>query len=153
LRAWATRYLPAWVLSTAATLCSILAAQSVTHNALLISLIGASVETGVYYAALLWHDVGLDRALQASYGLRGFSRTVLNLTLELGLAEVVDAFVTRPAALLVATQLIADVALAVVLGNFAADALFYVPAIVVYEARRRGIRPLVALTRAAAIAR
>lgn len=96
--------MPAWVIFSVASLLAVIAAQSVTQNTLTIALLGAWVETGVYYATLLWRDVRSDRSRQASYGLRGFNRTLLNLTLELGVAEAVDTFFTRPLLLWAATR-------------------------------------------------
>ena len=135
LAIWALRYMPAWALSSVATLLGVWVAHTLTQNVVVIVLTGAWAETVVYYATLLWSDVRADRRAQAAYGLRGFGRTVLNLALEFGVAEAIDTLVVRPVLLLAAAQVIDDLTVALVLGVFVADLVFFVPAILMYEAR------------------
>ena len=68
------------------------------------------------------------------------SRVVTGLLAEFGPAGAIDTFVTRPLAMGLGVRAL-GLGLGVVLGKLAADVLFYVPVIVIYEYRqhrRRG---------------
>jgi hypothetical protein len=83
--------------------------------------------TLAHYALVVWRD---RRATHRSVGT-----IVLNVSLEFGVAEAADTLVTRPLLLVAATHVVRDVAFAVIVGKVAADVVFFVPAIIVYELR------------------
>ena len=58
------------------------------------------------------------------------------LAAEFGPAGALDTFVTRPLAMALGTRAF-GLPLGVIVGKFAADLLFYVPVIIVYERRKR----------------
>jgi len=130
LARWLSRYLPA---EAAGLLASIVSANAVwltaDANAALVAVIAAWAETLAYYSVVLLRDLHANRGK--------LHRTLRNLVLEFGLAEALDSLLIRPAAIYLATQLVADLTLAVILGKLAADVVFYVPTIAAFELRRR----------------
>src|SRR5262249_51219026 len=85
-------------------------------------------ETIVYYTIMSAREV---------LAVRSVARAVANLVFEFGIAEALDSLLLRPVCMYLATQLFGDVTIGTILGKFAADVVFYVPAISAYELRRR----------------
>ncbi|MGP3919061.1 hypothetical protein [Nonomuraea sp. 10N515B] len=96
---------------------------------------GSLGETIAFYAVLLVRDL---RARRRSDPRRpAVYVTVRGLLVEFGPAEVADTLVVRPFAMYVGPMIVADAAIGVALGKFAADLVFYTLAIIGYELRRR----------------
>jgi hypothetical protein len=136
---WLWRYLPAELGATVAALVGAVVAADGTDSPALIALAAAWTETVAYYTVMLGREIVTDRRLTATYGVRQLLRTGRNLGIEFGVAEVLDTLLVRPAVLLLALEVMPDLAVAVVMGKLVADALFYVTAITMYEFRRRSI--------------
>ncbi|WP_327582774.1 hypothetical protein OHA25_43660 [Nonomuraea sp. NBC_00507] len=99
---------------------------------------GSLGETIAFYAVLLVRDV---RARRRSDPQRpAVYVTVRGLLVEFGPAEVADTLVVRPFAMYVGPMIVADAAMGVALGKFAADLVFYTLAIIGYELRRGRFR-------------
>jgi hypothetical protein len=98
-----------------------------TDSTAMAAVAGAWGETCVYYAVMLVREVNAADTLW---------RAVRNLVLEFGVAEALDSLVVRPALMYLASQLIGDVSVGVLIGKLASDVIFYVPAIAAYELRR-----------------
>jgi hypothetical protein len=124
---WLKRYLPA---EAAALLTAVALAQLVsmlTDSTARAAVAGAWGETCVYYAVMLAREIDAADTLWAA---------VRNLVLEFGVAEALDSLLVRPALMYVASQLIGDVSVGVLIGKVASDVIFYVPTIAAYELRR-----------------
>jgi ornithine decarboxylase len=121
---WLNRYVPA---EAAAIVGAVLAAWLVDrlHIAAATAFAGAIGETLAFYAVI----VACDAAKRTRAMLRG-------LLIEFGVAESVDTFLVRPLAMYVASALIGQTLLGVVLGKLAADVVFYGLAITGYEINR-----------------
>jgi hypothetical protein len=125
---WLRRYLPAEIVALLTAFAGAGVAQALTGNAAVVALAAAWAENVGYYATMLVRELRVERSVR---------RTLGNLALEFGPAEALDSLLIRPAMMYMATQLVADLALGVLLGKLAADVAFYVPAIASYELRRR----------------
>jgi hypothetical protein len=127
---WLKRYLPAEAVSlVAAMLVATAAAMLSGDNAAIIAMAGAGAETTSYYATMLL------RERRANPGQR-LLRTLGNLAVEFGLAEALDSLLLRPTLMYVAGQTVSDPRLGVLIGKVAADIVFYIPTIVVFELRQ-----------------
>lgn len=132
---WLRRYLPAEVVGTVcAVLGGLLAGAG---DPALAALGGAWGENVGYYGAMLARDLRARLAREGRLTPGGVLRSVRDLALEFGGAEVLDSFLVRPAALFAAIALTGNLPLGILLGKLAADLAFYLPAILGYELRRR----------------
>ena len=132
-REWFGRYAPAEV---AATLGAVLAATMAERFgvAAVTAYAGAIGEALAFYAVLFTRDL---RANGTSVPRRrAGARTVRNLVLEFGPAELVDTLVSRPLLMYLGTHLTGRAWLGVILGKIAADIIFYALAIAGYEIRK-----------------
>jgi hypothetical protein len=131
--AWLRRYGPAELLAIAATLIGGWTTLVVTDNILLAAIAGTWAENLAYYGTIIRRDLRSQERLSAPILLR----TLRDLTLEFGPAELLDSLLIRPAMLAAAFTLIPAPALAGLLGKLAADVLFYLPTLTSYELLRR----------------
>lgn len=136
---WLKRYLP---LEIAATACALSGGMASAY-------LGAS-PTVVAYAAtwsenLGFYGVALVRELKRRAGGQPLSFAAATpalvpssraLLAEFGLAELLDSFVIRPAAMYAMPMLTGDLALGLLAGKIIADAGFFGLAIIAYEWRK-----------------
>jgi hypothetical protein len=134
---WFRRYAPA---ELGAIVGAVLAATAVDRfgSAAATAYAGAIGETIVFYGVLFVRDLSAQRAGRSP--ARAVGRTVRDLALECGPAELLDTFVARPLAMYLATQAVGSAWLGVVLGKIAADVVFYTVAILGYEIRKSATR-------------
>ncbi len=120
VREWLNRYLPA---EAAAIAGAVSAAWLVDHAhfAAATAFAGAIGETVAFYAVIV--------ARQRRVELR-------SLLIEFGVAESADTFLVRPLAMYIASALVGQTVIGVVLGKLAADVVFYGLAITGYEVNR-----------------
>jgi hypothetical protein len=126
---WLGRYAPA---EAAAILGAVLAAGAVDlfASAAATALAGAIGETVAFYAVIVIRDL---RRRPGHPGRRVTRRTLRNLLLEFGPAELLDTAVVRPLAMYAGVILVGNALAGVVLGKIAADVVFYTLAIIGYE--------------------
>jgi ornithine decarboxylase len=134
---WFRRYAPA---ELGAIVGAVLAATAVDRfgSAAATAYAGAIGETIVFYGVLFVRDLSAQRAGRSPG--RAVGRTVRDLVLECGPAELLDTLVARPLAMYLATQAVGSAWLGVVLGKVAADVVFYTVAIIGYEIRKSAMR-------------
>src|SRR5688500_2664094 len=134
---WFRRYAPAEV---GAILGAVLAAIAVDQFGLAAATAyaGAIGEAVVFYGVLFVRDLSAHRAGRSPG--RAVGRTVRDLVLECGPAELLDTLAVRPLAMYLATQAVGSAWLGGVLGKIAADGVFYTVAIIGYEIRKSAVR-------------
>jgi hypothetical protein len=114
--------------------------RGVTGSGLAAAYAGAWGETLGYSGAVIAKDaVTAARAARAagrSVNIRDATGVATGLVTEFGPAGVLDTLLTRPAAMALGAKLLGP-ALGVIAGKIAADVLFYVPVIFMYERRNR----------------
>jgi hypothetical protein len=113
-----SRYLAAEAAGTVATLGAVWAAHRAGASAFIAGQCGSAAETVAYYGVIL--------ALEWRRSGRPTLRSLRDLLIEFGPAELLDTFVTRPLLLAAGPELIGDVALGALAGKVVADILFYV---------------------------
>lgn len=130
---WLRRYLPAEALGVAAMLLGTLTTLAMTGNVLLAAFVGGCLETLAYYGVLI------VRALWGSerITLRLALKTLRNLALEFGPAELLDSMLVRPAALAGGLAFVSNPVLGALAGKLAADMVFYLLTILSFEALNR----------------
>jgi hypothetical protein len=146
LQTWLRRYLPAEAVSlVAAMLAGTAAAMLSGTNPAIIALAGAWGETTSYYATMLLRE-------RRANPRQPVWRTLANLAVEFGVAELLDSLFLRPTLMYLAGQVVSDARLGVLIGKLAADVVFYIPTITIFELRRHYVdrEPCTARRRSAA---
>ncbi|MCB9152302.1 MAG: hypothetical protein H6641_26405 [Caldilineaceae bacterium] len=133
--AWARRYAPSEAVGTLAALMSAMLAAGLGANAMFIALAGAWGEVFGFYLPLLVREFMTQQ--HAGPLSQALWRTLRNLLLEFGAAELLDTGLMRPALMTAALQLIPQLSIAIVVGKLAADIFFYGLAIMAYELRQK----------------
>ena len=64
-------------------------------------------------------------------------KTIRNLILEFGTGEYLDSFFIRPFAMYIFPKLLNNLTLGIIVGKFAADAIFYIPTIISFELKNK----------------
>lgn len=120
---WLCRYLPAEVAGTAALVLAGIGVTFWTDAAVLIALAGLVGECLGFYA-MLAVTIRLEHARTGAR--RGFFHS---LRREFGPAEILDALLVRPLALILGVQLAGDPIIGLLAGKLAADVVFYTLAV------------------------
>ena len=149
VQGWVVRYLPLEVLGTLTALGAAWIAYQASGSLAVAAIAGALSESVGYYALVV---VRAARGHHASARVRRLSGpvrrtwavtwlTARSVVAEFGPAELVDSFLVRPALLWAASALWGANLGAWLVGKLAADAVFYLVAIVSFETGRRLILP------------
>ena len=140
---WLNRYGIAECAGIACALGGSLVVRRLSGSAIAAAYAAAWGETIGYSAAIVGRDfltgVRTARVRRQAFGARGAFGVVVGLLAEFGPAGLLDTFVTRPLTMGLGARFIGP-KLGVLAGKLAADVLFYVPVIFMYE-RRRGDGP------------
>lgn len=137
LREWLARYGPAELAGISCAVAASTIVRHLTGNPVLTAYAGAWGETIGYGAAILAREIH-DRAdVTGSEGftLRRVRTMAVDLVQEFGPAGALDTFVTRPLCMGVGQRLLGPIR-GLIVGKLAADVLFYIPVIVMYERRK-----------------
>jgi DNA-binding SARP family transcriptional activator/tetratricopeptide (TPR) repeat protein len=131
-RGWLARYGPAEI---GATLGAVLAAALAHRLAgpAAAALAGSIGEAIGFYAVIIGRDLRRERATSARP--RSVPRTVRDVLVEFGPAELVDTFGARPLAMYLGPVLVGSLTAGILVGKLAADVVFYTLAIIGYELR------------------
>jgi hypothetical protein len=141
LREWVGRYLPAEVLGTVTALAAAWTVHAVSGSLISAAVAGTIGESLGYYGCMVVREVRSCDTRHRDLGtlrrrwLTG-TRTVRDLLLEFGPAELVDSLLARPVFLYLMPSLLHNLTAGIVVGKLAADVLFYGLAISAYELRQ-----------------
>lgn len=148
LAEWLRRY---GVAECAGITCALLGSfvvRRLTGNAVAAAYGGAWGETLGYSGAIIGRDFVAGARVARSAGQRFGARTAggvaAGLLSEFGPAGVLDTLVTRPFAMGLGMRLFGP-GRGLVAGKLAADVLFYLPVIFMYERRKRRRQPTIGL--------
>jgi hypothetical protein len=141
---WLWRYAPAEIISIPATLVPAWVVYQATHAAISAALAGTWGGNIGYFGTILLRDVWQTRrALLAQgrkYGWETFCRNVRALTIEFGIAEIVDSFLVRPTLMYWLPLILGDLTWGILIAKMVADISFYLPAILFYEMSKERYR-------------
>jgi hypothetical protein len=142
LREWAGRYLPAEVVGTFAALAAAWSVHALSGSLVSAAVAGTIGEALGYYGcmatrvAFRYDACHRHHRAPKRHWLTG-TRTVRDLLVEFGPAELVDSLVVRPSSMYLATSLLGDFTAGIVVGKLAADVVFYGIAVAAYELKKR----------------
>lgn len=135
-KSWFKRYLPAEIACTIGAILAPTLLAFYTDNLIALALAATWGENLGFYGTMLIQELREKEKLN----LKNFYKSIRNITIEFGLAESIDSFLTRPAIIFFTTSYIENLQLAVLVGKIAADIIFYIPAIIGYELRKKHLK-------------
>lgn len=138
---WIKRYLLADVLSTILSLGTAWAIMEGTGDRVLAAFVGSAVASIVFYFTIAFSDVRKSikqhRIDNEKYKIRSFLIDFRNLIIEFGPAEILDVLAVRPFFMYLMPKLTGDFLLGTFIGKMIADVIFFIPAIIMFELRKR----------------
>jgi hypothetical protein len=136
---WVSRYGFAECAGIGGALLGAILVRRVTGSALAAAYGGAWGESLGYASVIVARDYLTEaralRRAQRSFAMRHAVQLAVDLFAEFGPAGLLDSFVTRPIAMAIGTRMF-GLTLGVVAGKLAADLVFYLPVILMYERRK-----------------
>lgn len=142
---WVRRYIPAEILGTIGALVAAWLTYNHTHSYVGAAAAGWFGEGIGFYGYFITAELLLNNKKYREYSfIKRLSLIIAvastNLFVEFVPAEILDNFFIRPFAMYIAPQYIHPYPLGFLVGKFSADLLFYLLAIIGYEARKRWLR-------------
>jgi hypothetical protein len=130
------RYLPAECVAIVGAIAAGLLVGWSGDDTALIALAGTWGENAGYYGTMFVTEYRRGRMVGWTKA-SGVPRAARNLLLEFSGAELFDSLLIRPAAMYAGVRLTSSVPVGLLIGKFAADLVFYAPAIAAYELRKK----------------
>jgi hypothetical protein len=141
IKNWIKRYLPAEILGTFGAIVFPTIASFFTDNILVIALVATWGENLGFYGIMIFQEVKESKVkhqkMQKAYGITSFGKSMRNIFLEFGVAETIDSLFVRPAIMFFSVSTFQNLQLAIFVGKIIADVIFYIPAIISYELRKK----------------
>lgn len=141
IKIWIKRYLPAEIFGTLfAIICPTIASLA-SSNFLIIAFAGAWGENIGFYGTMIVQEVAQTRRkyreLNKKYGWMAFVKNIRNIFLEFGAAETIDSLLVRPTTMYFGISFFSNLQFGIFIGKIIADLIFYIPAIISYELRKK----------------
>jgi hypothetical protein len=137
---WVSRYGLAECAGITCALLGSFIVRHTTHSAIAAAYGGAWGESIGYSSVIVGRDflneIRNTHAEHRSFGIGGVGAVVTGLVAEFGPSGLLDTFVIRPFTMGVGERLIGP-GLGLIAGKVAADILFYIPVIFMYERKKR----------------
>jgi len=144
IKSWIKRYLPAEILGTISAVLVPTLFAVFSDSPWLIAFSGTIGENIGFYGAMIVQEVFQNKKKYHKegrrYGWRGFLKSVRNIFIEFGVAETFDSLFLRPAAMYFGVSIFDNLQLGIFFGKILADVVFYIPAIISYELRKKHFR-------------
>jgi hypothetical protein len=141
LREWVGRYLPAEVLGTVTALAAAWTVHAASDSLISAAVAGTIGESLGYYGCMVVREAFRNDTRHRHHGRRRRlwltgTRTIRDLLIEFGPAELVDSLLARPLLMFLMPSLLHNFTAGIVAGKLAADVIFYGIAISAYELRQ-----------------
>ena len=144
LKEWLRRYLPAEIFATIGALIGAGLIFFLTKNRIISAYAGAIGENIGYYGFICirehLNDLKDSQKNNKKHGIRGFFKTIRNLTAEFGFSEFLDSLVVRPFFMYFVPLIIGPFSVGIFIGKIVADVIFYIPTIIAYELRKKYLK-------------
>ena len=135
------RYLAVEIISTILSLGAAYFVKYVSDNDIAAAYAGSVVASVSFYGLILFKDVKLSRKKHRSeskkYNFKSVWKDFRNLLVEFGPSEILDVALVRPFFMYVIPIIISNFMLGTFIGKILADIVFYIPAIFMYEIRKK----------------
>ncbi len=136
---WVKRYLPAEIFGAIGSVAGAWVVFSLTGHRILSVYAAVIWENAGYYGFIALREILKNQGKNKGdeLGVINFIKSIRNLVLEFGPAEILDSLLIRPFSLYVFTILIKEYSLGIIIGKLVADIIFYIPTIISYELRKK----------------
>ena len=141
IKEWMRRYLLAEILSTLLSLVTAWGINRTTGDNVLAAFAGSAMASVSFYGIIAYNDVRKSlkhhRKHDLSYGFVAYFKDFRNLIMEFGPSEILDVVAVRPLFMYLMPKVIGEFVLGIFIGKMIADVVFFIPAIVMYEVRKK----------------
>ena len=141
IKEWLRRYLLADILSTVLSLATAWIINRTTGDNVLAAFVGSAIASISFYGIIAYSDVRKSlkhyREHDLSYGFVAYFKDLRNLIIEFGPSEILDVLAVRPFFMYLMPKLTGEFLLGTFIGKMIADVVFFIPAIVMYEVRKK----------------
>lgn len=135
------RYLLAEILSTVLSLTTAWVIYRTAEDNVLAAFGGSAMASISFYGIIAYNDVRKSlkhhRKHDLGYGLVAYFKDLRNLVIEFGPSEILDVMAVRPFFMYLMPKIIGEFVLGTFIGKMIADVVFFIPAIVMYEVRKK----------------
>lgn len=143
LREWLRRYLPAEITGTITALFGATLGHALSGGSLVVAAYAGTIGENIgyygYFAvkeSMRHYRAHAHHATARRIMVSGL-KTVRDMMVEFGPAELLDSFIVRPLLMYLGPQLVGHFQVGIFAGKVAADVIFYSLAIIGYEIRKR----------------
>ncbi len=141
IREWIERYLLADILSTGLSLATAWVIHRTTGDNVLAAFLGSAMASISFYGLIAYSDVRkslkLHRKNALRYNFASYFKDLRNLIIEFGPSEILDVLAVRPFFMYLMPKLMGEFVLGTFVGKMIADFVFFIPAIIMYEVRKK----------------
>ncbi len=138
---WFKRYALAEIMSTILSIGTAWLIMENTGDRVLSAFLGSATASVGFYFTIAFSDVRKSikkhRGNKLKYNTKSFLIDFRNLIIEFGPAELLDVLAVRPFFMYLIPKVTGDFLLGTLIGKLIADVLFYIPAIIMYELRKK----------------
>jgi hypothetical protein len=144
VKEWVGRYLTAEIVSTVLSLAAAFLVKYIWDNDIMSAYAGSIVASISFYGLILLKDVRSSqnkyKAENRVYNYKSFLKDFRNLLVEFGPSEIFDVVLVRPFCMYIFPKLMGNFMLGTFVGKLFADFIFYIPAIFMYEMRKKHLK-------------
>lgn len=141
IKEWIRRYLLADILSTILSLATAWVIHRTTGDNVLAAFVGSAMASISFYGIIAYSDVRKSLKHHRKHALRynfaSYFKDLRNLIIEFGPSEILDVLAVRPFFMYLMPKVMGEFMLGTFVGKMMADLVFFIPAIVMYEVRKK----------------
>ena len=138
---WLKRYLLAEIVSTILSLATAWTIKVCFDENVIAAFAGSAMASISFYGIIAFSDIRKNlnhhQQHEIKYGFISYFKDVRNLVVEFGPAEIIDVIAVRPFFMYLIPRLTGHFLLGTFIGKMIADVAFYIPAVIMYEIRKK----------------
>ena len=132
------------ILSTVLSLTAAWIIHRISGDNVLAAFGGSATASISFYGIVAYNDVRTSlkhhRKHDLTYGLTAYFKDLRNLIIEFGPAEILDVLAVRPFFMYLIPKVTGEFLIGLFIGKTIADVFFFIPAIVMYEVRKKHLK-------------
>jgi len=141
LKEWLKRYILAEIVSTILSVGTAWIIKVSFDENVIAAFAGSIMASVGFYGIIAFNDIRKNikhhQKHGIGYGIIPFLKDFRNLIVEFGPAEILDVVVIRPFFMYFVPKLTSNFLMGTFIGKIIADIAFYIPAIIMYEVRKK----------------
>ena len=141
IKEWIKRYLLADILSTDVSLFTAWLIMELTEDRVMAAFVGSAIASISFYGIVAYNDIRKSikehKNSKTKYEFKSFFADFRNLIVEFGPAEILDVLAVRPFFMYLIPRLTGEFLLGNFIGKMIAEVIFFIPAIIMYEVRKK----------------